>query len=190
MTALRRSAPLAVLALFLLVSGVSAAKDSIDSMIGKKGVYTLVNLHPDEQRAKLYAVNYQQLGLIPLCTEVRILELKKKRMKFEVKKTGKEYAYDYHKAAVDDFRTHLEQIFGKACNSAKVAKMSKVDQKGIKKGRALPGMTRQGVIFAMGYPPKHQTPDLDADTWLYWQNRWNRVAVEFDDKGKVEGIRE
>jgi hypothetical protein len=36
--------------------------------------YTLVNLHPDENRARLYSVNYLQAGLIPLCSRVTIHE--------------------------------------------------------------------------------------------------------------------
>jgi hypothetical protein len=41
------------------------------------------------------------------------------------------------------------------------------------------GMDRQGVIHALGYPPKHHTPSLNLNTWKYWYNRVNTFAVEF-----------
>lgn len=188
---LRLSALLgATLVLGLSIHGVAIAVESAKALVDRDGVYTLVNLHPDEQRAKLFAVNHQQEGLIPLCTRVRIIELGKKRMKFRVEKTGKEYIYDYHKAAVEAFDVHLARFFGTNCNSKKVAKLSKTDQEGVARGKAMVGMTRQGIIYAMGYPPPHVTPDLDALTWTYWRSRWNKVAVEFDSKGRVANIRE
>jgi hypothetical protein len=50
-------------------------------------------------------------------------------------------------------------------------------------------MTRQGVIFAMGYPPKIRTPDLNAKEWTFWKSRFDTFQVTFDDKGRVEDIR-
>src|SRR5690606_8177288 len=56
----------------------SAGVDLLEAPV----VYTLTNLHPDEARARLYAVNYQQPGLIPRCAEVRISRLRRNRMTF------------------------------------------------------------------------------------------------------------
>jgi hypothetical protein len=157
-------------------------------LVGAEGVYTLVNLHPDEVRARLYAANYQQDGLIPLCSPVRLDTLTSKRLTFTVLKTGKTYTYDYHKAAVEPFPAHLSRYFGTVCNTAAVERLSPVDRKGIQMGKALEGMTRQGVIYAMGYPPPHRTPSLDGDRWIYWRNRFDTFAVVFDQNGRVMGI--
>ncbi len=43
------------------------------------------------------------------------------------------------------------------------------------------------LACAMGYPPPHETPSLDADRWVYWTNRFNRMAVLFWD-GRVMGL--
>ncbi|MEW5908458.1 MAG: outer membrane protein assembly factor BamE [Thermodesulfobacteriota bacterium] len=64
-------------------------------------------------------------------------------------------------------------------------KLSEIDQKGIKEGKAYPGMTKDGVRIALGYPATHMTPSLDDDRWTYWTNRFKTVVVEFDSKGKV-----
>ena len=157
------------------------------SMMNSKGVYTLTNLHPDPKRSRLYAVNYQQPSLIPLCTEVTLLAASKKVMKFTTNNTGQKYAYYYHKSAGEPLMDHLKQYFGRKCNSEKVKGMSKVDQDGIAKGIPINGMTRDGVILAMGYPPRHKTPSLDVDTWIYWKSRFGTMKVIFKD-GKVSQI--
>jgi hypothetical protein len=60
--------------------------------------------------------------------------------------------------------------------------------KGIEEGKAYPGMTREGILTALGYPATHRTPSLDAGTWVYWTNRFGTLAVEFDAKGNVTKV--
>jgi hypothetical protein len=153
-------------------------------------VYTLVNLHPDEEHARLYAVNYQQPGLIPLCTEVELLELTRKRLTFRVIERNKEYYYFNHKAAAEPFDRHLTRFFGRHCDLDEIRSLSEVDQAGIRKGSASVGMSKQAVIYALGYPPRHVTPDLDAAQWTYWKNRFNRMIVTFDEAGVVTDVRD
>ena len=164
-------------------------ENGVDLMKAQK-VYTLVNLHPDEQNSRLYAVNYQLPGLIPLCTEVKLEKLGRKKLVFTVPDRGfREYTYYYHKAAAEPFDKHLTLFFGTTCNKNKVAQLSKKDQEGISKGVALPGMTKQGVLYAMGRPPKHVNPTLDTLEWMYWRNKFGRRAVMFDANGIVTGTR-
>lgn len=66
--------------------------------------------------------------------------------------------------------------------------LNKTDQKGIKSGKALPGMTRNGVLTALGYPAKHKTPSLDEKKWTYWKDRWRTLVVEFGGNGKVARV--
>lgn len=163
-------------------------KNGVDLLKADK-VYTLVNLHPDEQNSRLYATNYQLDGLLPLCTEIKIQKLTKKALVFDVPSRSRTYTYLYHKSAIDPLNEHLKLFFGASCDASKVNKMSKKDQEGIKLGRALPGMTRDGVLLAMGYPPKHVNPVLDVSEWMYWRNKFVKTAVTFDEKGKVSGTR-
>jgi hypothetical protein len=58
---------------------------------------------------------------------------------------------------------------------------SSADQKGIQEGSAYRGMTKKGVIIALGYPAAHRTPSLDDHLWVYWKNRFRTMAVEFDN---------
>jgi hypothetical protein len=164
--------------------------DTGTNLLQAPRAYTLVNLHPDERHARLYAVNYQQSGLIPLCTEVEMLELTRKRLAFRVVKTNKRYYYFNHRAAAEPFDRHLARFFGSDCDSSKVRGLSELDQDGIRKGTASAGMSKQGVIYALGYPPRHVTPDLDVPHWTYWTNRFDRMTVTFDEAGIVTEVRD
>ena len=185
---------LLVLAVFILTSCASALPELLDesgnNLLGASGVYTLVNLHPDEARSRLYAANFLQRGLIPMCSEVELVELTRKRLIFRVLKRDKQYFYLNHKGAGEPFERHLLRYFGQSCNSKIVQGLSEADRTGIKKGRVSRGMTKSGVIYAIGYPPKHVTPDLDVYEWTYWKNRFNRMVVIFDETGVVTGVRD
>jgi hypothetical protein len=67
--------------------------------------------------------------------------------------------------------------------------LSEIDRQGIQEGKALPGMSKQGVMIALGYPAKHMTPSTDLNKWIYWKGRFNKLAVEFSTEGKVVSIK-
>ena len=176
----------AVALVLILAAGVVFAADEDYPLVGASGVYTLVNLHPDEQRHRLYSVNYQQSGLIPLCSKVTIESVDKRKMTFRLV-DGHEYEYIFHNSLREPIAKHLDKRFGKKCETASVEKMSEVDRKGIRAGTVLPGMTKRGVTLAIGYPPEHATPSLDSDIWTYWKNRFGKMKVTFAN-GKVSEI--
>ena len=167
----------------------SLTDDSGTNLLSGGDVYTLTNLHADPKRKRLFAVNYQQSKLIPLCTKVTLDALSGKKLIFTTLNDSQTYQYLHHrKAAAEPFDIHLKHYFGSECNTAKAKSLSKVDQEGIKAGTFKKGMSKAGVILAAGYPPRHVTPDTDANAWTYWKNRYNRVVIEFNDKGIVTNI--
>jgi hypothetical protein len=177
-----------VLALVLAVGAPAIAADIDYPLIGQSPVYTLVNLHPDEQRRRLYSVNYQQPGLIPLCSKVKIESVSKRKMSFRLLEADREYEYIFHDSMRDPIPKHLDKFFGTKCD-VKLDAMSEVDRKGIRSGQVYTGMTKRGVTLAIGYPPEHATPSLESDVWTYWKNRFGKMTVHFAD-GKVMGIRD
>jgi hypothetical protein len=188
---IRAPIPFVVLVAVALLSGSRArAEGDFSELFASGSGYTLVNLHPDEVRHKLYAVNYLQPGLIPLCSKVRFVSFERKKMVFQVESSGIEYRYDYHKAAVVPFEKHLSRYFGSKCDRSAVSKLGPVDQRGIEMGQVLAGMSKEGTIFAIGYPPPHKTPSLEMNEWRYWKNRFNTILVTFDEHGKVIGIQD
>ncbi len=177
----------------LLCSAVPAQKKSAPywALIGRPGVVTLVDLHPDPKRHTLSSVNYLQAGFIPVCTPVTIESLSGSKMRFRVTESGVEYEYGFHKSLEGSRQAHLDRIFGDRarCPSARIAKMSEVDQAGIKSGQVTAGMSKDAVVIAIGYPPEHATPTLDLDQWRYWRSRFNTILVEFQ-QGRVSQIRD
>ena len=174
------------------VTGCATSLTMVDkqgnNMVGADNVVTLVNLHPDTSKhMRFTAINWQMPMLMPMCTEVTILEANSKKATILDKKSGVTYTYFNHKSNKEPFEMHLQKYFGTSCDKAKVAKMSQVDRKGIKDGRIYKGMTKQGVIYAAGYPPMHVTPTTDMDRWQYWKNRWDTLVVNFSG-GKVSSI--
>ena len=50
----------------------------------------------------------------------------------------------------------------------------------IEEGTVGAGMTREQVLMALGYPPAHRTPRLDAPVWMYCADREDTFEVYFD----------
>ena len=152
---------------------------------------TIANLHPDMTRQLLYTMNYQLPGMIPVCSEVVIKRVMKKELSFTYNGQEFDISYDsFSKEAGVSFQDAVKGIFfGATCDKAKMQSLGKVDQDGIRAGAPRVGMTREGILFAMGRPPFHANPSLESDTWMYWRNRFGRLAVEFGSDGKVINIR-
>jgi hypothetical protein len=180
---------LQIVAAAALLGAVSVSAMEPEEMVDQE-VYTLTNLHPDEENQRLYSTNYNLPGTIKVCTKVKITSYKKKKMKFVVVDRDREYDYLLHrKSTPEGFVENIKRYFGPECPAAEIETLSEIDQEGIKKGRGLVGMSRRGIILAMGYPPQHVTPDLEYDEWMYWMNRFNRDAVVFDEEGIVIEVR-
>ena len=63
------------------------------------------------------------------------------------------------------------------------------ERKAIAYGAVEVGMSKEAVVVALGYPPKHRTPSLTDNQWRYWQNRFNTFLVIFE-ANKVKLIRD
>lgn len=187
----RLRSALALVLASICVAPLAAAKNPPAGLKPGDKIYALANLHPDMQRHLLYTLNYQLPGLIPVCSEVVVTGVHAKKLAFTY--NGQEYEVEYDsftKNAGVSFQDAVKGIFfGTSCDKAKMQSLGKVDQDGIHAGQPRVGMTRDGILFAMGRPPFHANPDLNSDTWMYWRNRFGKLAVEFGPDGKVTTIR-
>lgn len=177
-------------ALLVVASTICVVTPSLADI--KKGdkLQTLANMHPDMQRRVLYTLNYQLAGLIPVCSDVTVTNVGKKKLAFEYNGQEFEIAYEgFSEGAGVSFQKAVQAIYlGPACDKAKMQRLSKVDQEGIRSGQPRVGMTREGVLFAMGRPPFHANPDLSSSSWRYWKNRFAQMTVDFGDDGKVSSV--
>ena len=81
---------------------------------------------------------------------------------------------------------HQQRYFGPQCPDLR--SMRPEDVSGIQNAAVYQGMTKAGVIAAIGYPPEHRTQTLEGDVWLYWASRMGRFEVYFTN-GVVSGMR-
>jgi outer membrane protein assembly factor BamE (lipoprotein component of BamABCDE complex) len=62
-------------------------------------------------------------------------------------------------------------------------------QEAVKAGKVALGMTKEQVIAALGYPPAHATPSLNAVQWKYWYSTHGTYLVSWDETGQVSEVR-
>jgi hypothetical protein len=61
-------------------------------------------------------------------------------------------------------------------------------QEAIWEARVIPGMTKEQVLIAIGYPPTHRTTSTTSTTineWTYWSNRWRTYKLQFNREGRL-----
>lgn len=173
--------------LFLLALTAIAGCGRTRYQVATQGpVYSLTNLHADA-RGRISSVNYSNGTLIPLCTPIQLGAINSRQARFTHAQTGQRFVYTMHRSARTPIDQQMARYFGTACPN--VTAMSAEDQAGIQQGQVYQGMSKQGVIMAVGYPPEHRTPTLEQDTWRYWGAR-NRTYEVFFVNGFVSGIRQ
>ena len=149
-------------------------------------LYTLVNLRADA-RGRIISVNYQQHGLVPACSPVRIDLMRGREVRFTHLQSGVQYRYIRHRSSRMPIENHAQRLFGNGCPD--IQSMSDADRAGIANGEVYQGMSRQGVLIAMGYPPEHRTPSTQQDVWMYWRTSMRTVEVFFTGD-EVTGLRD
>ncbi len=194
---------LALLLGFLVVACGSCETDEAYSTAGEEGapavtsrpgaLYTRYNLHYIFDRGVnkgSYANWTQWRGheFLPYNTKLRA-QPSGKSIRF-VTDAGLVIAYEIHPARMGmSGREYVNLITSPTPVSYEG--LSDVDRQGIKAGKAMVGMSKQGVMIALGYPAANRTPSPDQNNaWTYWKGRYNTYAVEFDNSGNVISIRD
>lgn len=115
--------------------------------------------------------------MLPICTPIEISEIDSDEIAFTNSDNGIQYVFELHDQNKIAISKHLDRIIGDTCLDQSA--MSEVDKTGISQGKATVGMTKEGVIAALGYPPEHQTPSTRGDTWIYWSASLSKFKVTF-----------
>ncbi len=144
---------------------------------GTQELYLLTNLRPNARGVMTSVLQWRGATVLPVCTPVQIAGVSGRQIAFRDRTTGQRYRYLLHRSTRTPIQEHVTRYFGAQCPN--IAAYSPIDQQGIQSGQILPGMTKEGVIIAAGYPPEHQTPSLEGPTWTYWGSA-SRVQVQFN----------
>jgi hypothetical protein len=189
---------LALLTLGALAGPVVATVPPVDPSLQRmEGHYYFLgcNLHADMIYNKISSVNYQLPGeLLPWGTEVRILRVSNRRLVFEDVSKNRRYTYEFHwkTRRLGVLTEHLNRLFLESADQLKqrVEGLSGIDRDGIYEGRVKPGMSREAVLVAIGYPPEFANREAlmtDRD-WLYWISRHKKMIVSFGRDGLVSRV--
>ena len=184
---MRGASRVSVIACTIAVVSACKGGPTVPSPLTGETRYLCCNMH--YEKTEITDVNYLRGSLIPFGTRVQILEVRRNAVKFQpaghpaitlVQRQGRKFL---------GMEEYLDRIFLRDDPRAKLPRAGKggrqaVDaekvRKQIEQGVVEPGMTKEQVVMAIGYPPPHRTPSLQAATWTYWANRWETFDVYFD----------
>ena len=155
------------------------AEEAQDQISVGQEYYTRVNMWY-EAADKLSTANYHKGAILPKGTKVKITNIDKKKANFLVEPENVEFALLFDsRSTMHSFDKLLGQLF--AVKNEWMIKFSGQEQQAIKDGRVVPGMRKDAVIAAYGYPPSKFTPLLQtSNMWTYYGAGRNRFLVYFD----------
>ena len=181
------------------VTGCPVGGAKVESPLNGQFRYTCCNIRYEKN--EITDVNYQMGGIIPYGTRVQIIEVKKNAVKFLPEGHPEMTLVYRHGRKVYPFEQYVDRIFltepprlsaapvasSKKKGAKAAASSANKFEKQIQQGIVEPGMTKQDVLLALGYPPAHRTPSIEQPIWTYWRNRWDVFMVYFDGD-KVDRI--
>ncbi|MDQ2069227.1 hypothetical protein [Natronospira bacteriovora] len=178
--------PLFALTALVLLLSACAGGSPIQHHEGKT-VYTQITIWADgnQHLATNYRVGYQ----IPVNTRVEILDSNRDAIVINVPDINRNVRI----VNVPGYTNlDIEGIYDRYFSDSRVNlnRFDAATREAIEKGEPKEGMSRDAVVMARGYPPAHQTPSLDQNTWTYWRNRFARQVVTFsgDSVSELEGF--
>ena len=152
--------------------------------------YTTVNLW-FERPEQIYSTNYHRGTIIPAGTAVEILKRRGSEIQFRAD-SGTMYKLVHVKRHSNiDLEELFKRIFSTEnvmAPNGKFSKLSEMEKRNVKAGKIAPGMSKDAVLMAYGYPPGHRTPSLSEGTWIYWRDRILNFSVHFGPDGRVTSL--
>ena len=178
---------LGVLPIVLLVACATRSDRPVaDPRVGRV-LYLCCNIHFDPQKPEITDAIPSQGTLIPFGTRVEVQKVTKDTVRFEAAgHPAITLAYDHGSKAMP-FGTYLGYLFVSDDPRLKLKKVPARQVKLVEKSTVAPGMTRDQVVMALGYPPGDRTPSLESSTWTYVPGPGETLVVYFAD-GRVSSV--
>lgn len=122
--------------------------------------------------------NYRIGILVPVNTEVKFVKANSKNIVVTLPD-----GQDLTILNIEGFSGEkIDAIFTRtlATKLLDLSPFTEIEKQAIRSGLVKRGMSKPAVIAALGYPPKHKTPNLEMNQWRYWQNRYGTFVVHFE----------
>lgn len=159
-------------------SGQSASEPSGESF--KKGDKAYLKFSLYQEKNRHLTTNYRRGTLLPVNTEVEFIKSSGKTLELLVLPSNDKLTIEN----VKDFSgENIDGIIARTLSKTKVdlSGFTETERRNIQNGSITLGMTKEAVVKAIGYPPKHKTPSLQSNEWRYWMHRFATYAVTFKD---------
>jgi hypothetical protein len=125
-------------------------------------------------------INYEESGktIIPVGTPVRVTGYGRQRVHIEVEGSRQAIGNDYSRTVrLEDF---ARRYVVAEDPRPKIAGLPPKIRDAILSARVTPGMTREQVVMAVGYPVTSENPHLDAPVWRMWLWTFSEFQLHFD----------
>lgn len=133
-------------------------------------------------------INYAENGkrVIPLGTPIRATGYGRNRVYVELPEGKQAIGNDYSRdlSPVEFAKRYIVATDPKQ----KLAGVSPKVRKAIETARVMPGMTREQVLMAVGYPVSSENPHLDSKVWRFWLSSFAEFQVVFGNDDRVREI--
>jgi len=147
--------------------------------------YTCCNLHYEYDR--ISDANWSNLPMIPAGARIRVVEYGMNRATVEIDGKPIRIGHDYGRDR-ESTETYVRKLVVPWDPKELIASYPPEVREAIFRGVVIPGMTREQVLIAAGYPPTHRTLTLDSNVWHLWASRHGRYEVHFNSQGTVEKL--
>lgn len=171
--------------LFASAAGCRASGADLYPLFDRQDLVTQHNLRIGS-RMTAQTTNYiGESILIPRCSPVELVSLNQKQLQFRLRQSGVVYTLQFiRKYTPGPIASLVSRTFGPDCEP--IDTLSAVDREGIETASIIEGMSKKGVVLAVGYPPDHATPSLEGDVWKYWKGRVDTLELTFENGYLVE----
>ena len=158
-----------------------------DKIIGQEYFLKVNVWYEPLKEKKIPSTNYHISEMLKVGEKFKITDLAGKKIIFSDEK-GVEYAIShYTKHNPISLAELFDRYFSKTnvmATGGAFEKFTQEEQKNIRNGQIVKGMSKEAVLMSYGYPPEHRTPSLEGDNWIYWVSRWASKTATFE-KGKL-----
>lgn len=146
--------------------------------------YTCCNLHYEGDW--ISDANWSSMPMIPAGASIKLLDYWNYRFTAEIDGRKMRLGLDYGRQESAD--AWARKIVIQQDPRPRIAAWPTPVRDAVRAGKILIGMNKEQVLISVGYPPKHQTPSLDAPQWKYWHTGFGTYLVLWDGAGRVTDV--
>jgi hypothetical protein len=146
------------------------------------------NLRYDPQKPEITDTLAAQGTLLPFATRVEVRKVTKDTVLFAPAGHSPITLVYEHGGKALRFDQYLNRLFVTEDPRLKLKKVPARQVKQVEKGTVVPGMSRDQVLLAVGYPPADRTPSLEAATWTYGDGTDADAFVVSFDGNRVSSV--